>query len=171
MLFRWPRWGWSLLIAAACNPAPTQARFATPDEAAAALQTALKADDLDRMRAIFGREWIEASASGDAVADQHDREVVALAMAQSWRWAPRGEDTKELIIGDEQWPFPVPLIKSGERVAVRFGSRPGRSAGTAHRRERTRSDPHLPRLRQVAAGIRSRTARRQTGRIVRSTLS
>ena len=34
-------------------------------------------------------------------------------MEQSWRWAPLGAEGKELIIGDEQWPFPVPLVKSG----------------------------------------------------------
>ena len=123
--------GLVLLIAAACHQASSQANFATPDEAAAALQAALKADNLDRMQAIFGREWMESSASGDAVADQHDREVVALAMAQSWRWAPLREDIQELIIGDEQWPFPVPLIKRGN--AWQFDSEAGQEEVLARR--------------------------------------
>ena len=54
-------------------------------------------------------------ASGDTVSDKRDREVVRLAMEQSWRWAPLGPDRQELIIGDEQWPFPVPLAKSGDQ--------------------------------------------------------
>jgi hypothetical protein len=45
------------------------------------------------------------------VSDRHDREVMAIAMGQSWRWAPAGADRQELVIGDEQWPFPVPLAK------------------------------------------------------------
>jgi hypothetical protein len=105
--------GLAILFAPACNKPPSQAKFATPEEAAAALQQALKTEDLEKMQAIFGREGIEAVASGDPVSDRHDREVIALAMEQSWRWAPRGEDAKELIIGDEQWPFPVPLVKTG----------------------------------------------------------
>jgi len=105
--------GLAILFAPACNRPPAQTKFATPEEAAAALLQALKTEDLGKMQAIFGREGIEAVASGDPVSDRHDREVIALAMEQSWRWAPYGEDGKELIIGDEQWPFPVPLVKTG----------------------------------------------------------
>ncbi len=32
-------------------------------------------------------------------------------MGQSWRWAPAGDARQELVIGDEHWPFPVPLTK------------------------------------------------------------
>jgi hypothetical protein len=105
--------GLVILVATGCNKTPSQTKFATPEAAAAALKEALKADNVEKMQAIFGREWMENAASGDAVGDQHDRQVVALAMEQSWRWAPRGTDGQELIIGDEQWPFPVPLVKTG----------------------------------------------------------
>jgi len=44
-------------------------------------------------------------------------------MKQSVRWAPRGDDGKELIVGDEQWPFPVPLVKDGDQW--RFDSEAG----------------------------------------------
>ena len=105
--------GLAILFAPACNKPPEQAKFATPDEAATALQQAFKMEDMGKMEAIFGREGMEACASGDPVADRHAREVIALAMEQSWRWGPHGTDGKELIIGDEQWPFPVPLVKTG----------------------------------------------------------
>jgi hypothetical protein len=105
--------GLVILSATACNKAPSQAKFATPDEAAVALHQAFKTEDMGKMQAIFGREGMEATASGDPVADRNYREVIALAMEQSWRWAPQGADGRELIIGDEQWPFPVPLIKTG----------------------------------------------------------
>jgi len=83
------------------------------------------------MQAIFGRQWMEAAASGDPVADRHDREVVALAMDQSWRWGPHGAAGKELIIGDEQWPFPVPLVKNGQ--AWQFDSERGKEEVLARR--------------------------------------
>ena len=34
-------------------------------------------------------------------------------MRQSWTWAPSGADRSELVIGDEQWPLPIPLVKAG----------------------------------------------------------
>jgi hypothetical protein len=105
--------GLAILFAPACNKAPSQATFATPDEAAEALHQAFKTQDMEKMQAIFGREAMAAVDSGDPVSDRQYREVIALAMEQSWRWAPHGEDAKELIIGDEQWPFPAPLVKAG----------------------------------------------------------
>ena len=123
--------GLAILFALACNRPPAQATFATPDEAAAALLQAFKTEDLEKIQAIFGREGMEAAASGDPVSDRHDREVIALAMEQSWRWAPHGEDGKELIIGDEQWPFPVPLVKAGN--GWQFDSEEGKEEVLARR--------------------------------------
>jgi len=105
--------GLAILFVPPCAKAQERAKFATPDEAATALLQAVKTDSLEKLQAIFGRDAMEASASGDPVSDRNDRQVVALAMEQSWRWAPRGTDHKILIIGDEQWPFPAPLVKSG----------------------------------------------------------
>jgi hypothetical protein len=123
--------GLAILFAPACNKPSAQAKFATPEEAAAALHLAFKTQDTEKMQAIFGREGMEACASGDPVADRHDREVIALAMEQSWRWAPHGEDAKELIIGDEQWPFPVPLVKTGNEW--QFDSEAGKEEVLARR--------------------------------------
>ena len=102
--------GFSLLPAAGVD-IPGQAKFATPNDAATALAQALKTNDLDRLKTIFGADAVQAVSSGDPVADRNDREVVALAMEQSWRWAPHGVNRKELVIGAEAWPFPVPLVK------------------------------------------------------------
>ena len=104
-----------LLMGLSCSRPPAQSKFATPDDAAKALMQALKAENMEQLTAIFGRSTLEAVASGDTVSDKSDREVVRLAMEQSWRWSPLGSDRKELIIGDEQWPFPVPLAKSGDQ--------------------------------------------------------
>jgi hypothetical protein len=86
---------------------------------------------MEKIQAIFGREGVEAVASGDPVSDRHDREVIALALEQSWRWAPHGADGKELIIGDEQWPFPVPLVKTGN--AWQFAAEAGKQEVLARR--------------------------------------
>lgn len=105
----------ALLLGPSCSRTSSQARFKTPDDAAKALQQALKTHDREQLQLLFGREALEAVGSGDPVSDSNDQEVVALAMEQSWRWAPLDKDRRELIVGDEQWPFPVPLRKSGDQ--------------------------------------------------------
>jgi hypothetical protein len=101
------------LLGTACTKAPVEMVFAAPDAAATALLQAFKNDDRAKLEAMFGREVIQEVASGDPTSDRHDRELIALAMEQSWRWAPLSPNRSELIIGDEQWPFPVPLVKTG----------------------------------------------------------
>ena len=123
--------GLALLLEGHGSNAMAQAKFATPEDAAAALHQALKAESLEKLHVIFGREWMEAAASGDPVSDRHDREVGALAMEQSWSWTPRSENTLELIVGDEQWPFPVPLTKIGNEW--QFDSESGKEEVLARR--------------------------------------
>jgi hypothetical protein len=100
-----------LLSACAPVPAPDRTTIATPDDAAKALLSGLKTNSDQELKAIFGPDAERKVSSGDPVSDRHDREVMAVAMGQSWRWAPAGADGQELIIGDAQWPFPVPLAK------------------------------------------------------------
>ncbi len=128
----------ALLLGPSCSRTPTQANFATPDDAAKALLQAFKTHDRQLMERLFGREALEAVASGDQVSDRNDREVITVAMEQSWRWAPVGGNRQELIIGDEQWPFPVPLAKSGDRW--RFDSEAGKNEVLARRIGRNELD-------------------------------
>jgi hypothetical protein len=101
----------SLLPACGQAPAPDRTRFATPDEAAKALMTGLATNSAEQLKAIFGPDVEKKLSSGDPVSDRHDRQAIAVAMEQSWRWEARGADRMELIIGDEKWPLPVPLAK------------------------------------------------------------
>ena len=55
--------GLTILFASGCRNAPSQAKFATPDEAATALHQAYKTGDLTKIQSIFGPEAIEAVAS------------------------------------------------------------------------------------------------------------
>ena len=122
--------GLAIVFASASSQA-AQTKFATPEEAAKALFQAFKTDNQAELEAIFGRDALEAAASGDPVSDRNDRQVLALAMEQSWRWAPRGKNRKELIIGDEQWPFPAPLVKIGKEW--QFDSEEGKEEVLARR--------------------------------------
>jgi Protein of unknown function (DUF2950) len=105
--------GLLLLVLQACAPAPApeRTRFATPDEAAKALMKGLKTDNAEALKAIFGPNVGKDFSSGDPVSDRNDRETIALAMEESFRWNRLGSDRMELIIGEEKWPFPMPLAK------------------------------------------------------------
>jgi hypothetical protein len=100
----------STLVLTACTAPPAVKRFATPDDAAKAVLGALQTNDIEEMKAIFGENAEKDLSSGDPVADRHDRETIAIAMEESFRWDPLGDDRKELVVGDEQWPFPIPLM-------------------------------------------------------------
>jgi hypothetical protein len=109
----------------------SQLSFATPDAAATALLQALKTADSAKLRSIFGPAFDQTFSSGDPTADRQNRQVVALAMQQAWRWVPKSQSENVLIIGDEDWPFPVPLTKEG--ASWRFDTESGKDEVLARR--------------------------------------
>ncbi len=118
------RWGLRLVVAVcafatftgvtgAAAPPTVQRTFASPDEAAAALVDAVKRDDVAALRAIFGPKSDKLLSSGDEVEDAAVRKRFAADVAQSTRVEFDGDGRAELIVGSEDWPFPVPLVKTG----------------------------------------------------------
>ena len=101
---------------ASCSrtPSPTYRTFATPEDAARALIEAAKASDLNAVVAIFGPDGRELADTSDATTARRNREVFTTAAAERWQLVDRGTDRKELVIGNEEWPFPVPLVKTGD---------------------------------------------------------
>ena len=91
-----------------------QESFATPDEALKALVDDLKADNLANLVKIFGPKIEPILNSGDPVADQNARERFVAAAETNHRFDGSG-DKITLIIGKDDWPFPIPLKKVGER--------------------------------------------------------
>ncbi len=105
-----------LVMSAAGGPAapaqgPVQRTFATPQDAVNALVEAAKGGSVEEMLAMFGPEGPGLLSSGDPVADRRSREVFVVAAQQGWRLVDRGIGAKELIVGDEAWPFPIPLVE------------------------------------------------------------
>ena len=102
----------SLLSAAAAGAEAGGPRvFATPDEAARALIDTVKANDLKSLVALFGPAAQDLVDTSDAATGRRNREVFAAAVAEGWRLADLGPGRKELVLGNEAWPFPVPLVK------------------------------------------------------------
>jgi hypothetical protein len=108
-----------------------QRTFKTPETAVEALAQAARSGDEDELMAIFGPEGREVLASGDPVADKSNRGVFAVALDQQWALEPIDSKTRELIVGHEQWPFPIPLVK--ESSHWRFDTAAGKLEVLARR--------------------------------------
>ena len=65
------------------------------------------------MLAIFGAQAKEILFSGDPVADKQRRARFLAAYDEKNRLATTG-DTTILIVGKDEWPFPIPLVKKGQ---------------------------------------------------------
>jgi hypothetical protein len=85
--------------------------FATPDEAARALIDLVRTSDIDGLVALFGPAGQELLDTSDPATGRRNREVFAAAVAEGWHLQDAGPRRKELVIGNEAWPFPVPLVK------------------------------------------------------------
>src|SRR6185503_13551933 len=88
-----------------------QRTFASPEEAVAALVAAVKGGRLNEVVALFGPGGQELADSSDAATGRRNREVFVAAAAEGWRLQDLGPERKELVLGNESWPFPVPLVK------------------------------------------------------------
>jgi hypothetical protein len=100
-----------LLAASGATSASAQERFKSPDDAVAALVEASKAADAAAVRRVLGPASAQIVSSGDPVADANARKRVLDAYDKRHQVVMEGEDKAVLVIGDEEWPFPVPLIR------------------------------------------------------------
>jgi hypothetical protein len=85
--------------------------FASPEEAIKALHAATAARDQSVLVEIFGPEYQELS-TGDKVQDANNAQRFAAAMAQNCNPVKEGDDKITLEVGTNNWPLPIPLIKT-----------------------------------------------------------
>lgn len=89
-----------------------QKSFASPEEAAKELVAAVKSGDSKAMLAILGNDAKPLIQSGDAVADRAGRENFVKDYEQSNRLEKTDESKVILSTGKDDWPFPIPIVKS-----------------------------------------------------------
>jgi Protein of unknown function (DUF2950) len=92
-----------------------QKTFSTPDEAFDALQAALKADDDAALVSIFGDAHKTVIISPDHAANSANRAKAVTAMQTYHTLEEQGKDKRVILIGDQAWPLPIPLVRVGER--------------------------------------------------------
>jgi hypothetical protein len=106
--------------------------FTTPEEAVKALVDAVKSENFEALTAIFGPEGKELfESSDDPAPGRQNRQVFSVAAAEKWHLEDAPPNRKTLVIGNEDWPFPVPIVKEGS--AWRFDTAAGKEEVIARR--------------------------------------
>lgn len=109
--------------ARAADP-PAQPQYQTPEQAIRALAEAARKDDAAKLEAILGPGSEDVVDSGDPVADKAARARFATAVAQRIRIDEVDATHRVAVLGREDWPFPIPLVK--DAGGWRFDTAAGR---------------------------------------------
>jgi len=100
----------ALGVAVAARAADIGKTFATPEEAVAALRAAASANDSNAFREIFGPVGVEIE-NPDRVQAANELSAFNTAAEQRQRLVHESDTKCVLEIGDNSWPFPVPIVK------------------------------------------------------------
>jgi hypothetical protein len=88
--------------------------FASPEEAVKSLATAIRQDNVQQMQTILGSEGEQIISSGDDVADRQIRQKFIASYDEKHTLTKEGDDAATLVIGNTDWPFPIPIVKDGQ---------------------------------------------------------
>jgi hypothetical protein len=119
--------GWWMLLTASAlivclpscskpvKPATAEAQtYASPDDAGKALLAAAKSGNQDAMLAIFGPESKEIIDSGDPTQNKETVNAFVAAYETMHRWRKMDDKTEILVLGVDNFSFPIPLTKNGD---------------------------------------------------------
>jgi hypothetical protein len=93
---------------------PSYKVFATPDDAGDALVQAAKSGDQNEVLAIFGPDSKNIIYSGDTVQDKAAADAYVQGYGKMHRWRKMPDGSQVLLIGADNFPFPIPLRKTTE---------------------------------------------------------
>jgi Protein of unknown function (DUF2950) len=98
-----------------CNKSekPSIRVFSSPDDAGTALQAAAKSGDQNALLAIFGPDSKGIIFSGDPVQDKTVTGAFASGYEVMHRWRKAADGAQILLVGADNFPFPIPLKKNG----------------------------------------------------------
>ena len=99
-----------------CSSAPIfaqeagQQTFASTEDAGRALYDAMEAQDEQAPLSILGPAGKEVLSSGDPTEDSDSRAGFVVKYQEMHRFVTEPDGTVTLVVGAENWPFPIPLV-------------------------------------------------------------
>jgi hypothetical protein len=112
----------TLLLSACTGPQS----FPTADSAVDNLVSALRTGDTERIHKILGPEADDLLDSGDAVADHNKLHEFLAAYDQKHSLQPTTDGSVNVVIGDKDWPMPIPVVKNDFTGSWSFDTKAGK---------------------------------------------
>jgi hypothetical protein len=114
-----------LLLLAFVPGCASQHTFASPDLAVTSLIDSLRTNNDKQLREILGPSADSLLFSGDKVADQNGTDKFLKAYDDKHELAPDGDDRVTLVVGNNDWPMPIPIVKDPQKNGWRFDTAAG----------------------------------------------
>ena len=111
-------------VGSAMGAAARQQSFPSPEEGVQALLEAAKRNDTTSLLQVLGPEAQPFLNTGDPVSDQASRARFVQAYEEAHTLVSVGETQVILQVGNDAWPFPIPLIK--DHTHWRFDTKAGK---------------------------------------------
>jgi hypothetical protein len=90
----------------------TQRSFKSPEDAVESLVAAMRTHDTKKLQEIFGPDSDDVLFSGDPVDDQLIQDQFLRAFDERRRLSFNDEDSVTLLVGNDDWPMPIPIVKN-----------------------------------------------------------
>ncbi len=103
-----------ILLSTGCNR-PEPGTYATPAEAVQALNEIIGTRDNPKTEVMFGPGSVDVFRSGDDAADREESARVKELLNEKVAFEAIDDKTQVALFGEKAWPFPIPLVKIGER--------------------------------------------------------
>ncbi len=110
------------LVSACMIGCQSQKSFSSPEAAVKALSHAVEDENRGELKQLFGSR-MQDLRSGDPAQDRQDRLIFQRRLAARQEVEKDGEDRAVLLVGEERWPFAVPIVK--HRGEWRFDTEAG----------------------------------------------
>jgi hypothetical protein len=100
------------ILVAASTTAFAQQDYKTPQDAVDALVATARGGDQKAALAVLGQDGEDIISSGDKVSDDAVRQRFVTSYDTKHRIANEGDNKAVLVIGDNDYPFPIPLERN-----------------------------------------------------------
>jgi len=102
-------------LSAKSSTTPQGQGFSSPEAAVKALVEAARKVDSDALLKILGDNALDLVFSGDTVEGRQEAENFVQGYDKKHQLRKISENEVELLIGEDDWPFPIPVIKVGDK--------------------------------------------------------